>query len=166
MAAQLRHPSVGQSRAEPPTAGQTWLRQVPPRTACSAPTARSSPEEPRAGWWGTHSCGGPTAAPTTGPGCPEVRPPSSSSRLPPTAAGGGVLAHRRDAEYLFSSDAAHPDTRRWATSPSVSPPVLAAPSLLRKCLRPLARSRQALSVLRLPCNRSALEGPGCTDGWM
>ncbi|KAM6125479.1 telomere repeats-binding bouquet formation protein 2 [Phoenicopterus ruber ruber] len=28
------------------------------------------------------------------------------------AAGGGVLAHRRDADYLFSSDAAHPDTRR------------------------------------------------------
>ncbi|XP_009893868.1 PREDICTED: uncharacterized protein C15orf43 homolog [Charadrius vociferus] len=27
-------------------------------------------------------------------------------------AGGGVLAHRRDADYLFSSDAAHPDTRR------------------------------------------------------
>ncbi|XP_064013236.1 telomere repeats-binding bouquet formation protein 2 isoform X1 [Pogoniulus pusillus] len=28
------------------------------------------------------------------------------------AAGGGVLAHWRDADYLFSSDAAHPDTRR------------------------------------------------------
>ncbi|NXF97059.1 TERB2 protein, partial [Eubucco bourcierii] len=28
------------------------------------------------------------------------------------AAGGGALAHWRDAEYLFSSDAAHPDTRR------------------------------------------------------
>ncbi|XP_059680161.1 telomere repeats-binding bouquet formation protein 2 [Gavia stellata] len=28
------------------------------------------------------------------------------------AASGGVLAHRRDADYLFSSDAAHPDTRR------------------------------------------------------
>ncbi|KAM6308918.1 telomere repeats-binding bouquet formation protein 2 [Aegotheles albertisi] len=28
------------------------------------------------------------------------------------AAGGGALAHRRDAEFLFSSDAAHPDTRR------------------------------------------------------
>ncbi|KAM9275396.1 telomere repeats-binding bouquet formation protein 2 [Morus bassanus] len=28
------------------------------------------------------------------------------------AAGGGVLAHPRDADYLFSSDAAHPDTRR------------------------------------------------------
>ncbi|KAM6119351.1 telomere repeats-binding bouquet formation protein 2 [Pterocles gutturalis] len=27
-------------------------------------------------------------------------------------AGGGVLAPRRDADYLFSSDAAHPDTRR------------------------------------------------------
>ncbi|NWW88134.1 TERB2 protein, partial [Rhynochetos jubatus] len=27
-------------------------------------------------------------------------------------AGGGTLAHRRDADYLFSSDAAHPDTRR------------------------------------------------------
>ncbi|NXN68963.1 TERB2 protein, partial [Himantopus himantopus] len=26
--------------------------------------------------------------------------------------GGGVLARRRDADYLFSSDAAHPDTRR------------------------------------------------------
>ncbi|NXT21086.1 TERB2 protein, partial [Syrrhaptes paradoxus] len=26
--------------------------------------------------------------------------------------GGGVLAPRRDADYLFSSDAAHPDTRR------------------------------------------------------
>ncbi|NWH75448.1 TERB2 protein, partial [Piaya cayana] len=28
------------------------------------------------------------------------------------AAGGGVLAHQHDAEFLFSSDAAHPDTRR------------------------------------------------------
>ncbi|NXE25983.1 TERB2 protein, partial [Ardeotis kori] len=28
------------------------------------------------------------------------------------AAGGGVLAHWWDADYLFSSDAAHPDTRR------------------------------------------------------
>ncbi|XP_075570330.1 telomere repeats-binding bouquet formation protein 2 [Pelecanus crispus] len=28
------------------------------------------------------------------------------------AAGGGALTHRRDADYLFSSDAAHPDTRR------------------------------------------------------
>ncbi|NXL32511.1 TERB2 protein, partial [Glaucidium brasilianum] len=28
------------------------------------------------------------------------------------AAGGGALAHWRDAGYLFSSDAAHPDTRR------------------------------------------------------
>ncbi|NXS49231.1 TERB2 protein, partial [Balaeniceps rex] len=28
------------------------------------------------------------------------------------AAGGGVLAHRWDADYLFSSDATHPDTRR------------------------------------------------------
>ncbi|XP_054692744.1 telomere repeats-binding bouquet formation protein 2 [Grus americana] len=28
------------------------------------------------------------------------------------AAGGGVLTHQRDADYLFSSDAAHPDTRR------------------------------------------------------
>ncbi|NXD85444.1 TERB2 protein, partial [Halcyon senegalensis] len=28
------------------------------------------------------------------------------------AAGGGGLTHWRDAEYLFSSDAAHPDTRR------------------------------------------------------
>ncbi|XP_026712053.1 telomere repeats-binding bouquet formation protein 2 [Athene cunicularia] len=28
------------------------------------------------------------------------------------AAGGGALAHWRDASYLFSSDAAHPDTRR------------------------------------------------------
>ncbi|NXX59283.1 TERB2 protein, partial [Scopus umbretta] len=27
------------------------------------------------------------------------------------AAGGGALAHRRDADYLFSSDATHPDTR-------------------------------------------------------
>ncbi|NWX50017.1 TERB2 protein, partial [Steatornis caripensis] len=27
-------------------------------------------------------------------------------------AGGGVLTHHRDADYLFSSDAAHPDTRR------------------------------------------------------
>ncbi|KAF1587041.1 Telomere repeats-binding bouquet formation protein 2, partial [Eudyptes moseleyi] len=27
-------------------------------------------------------------------------------------AGGGALAHRRDADYLFSSDAAHPDTHR------------------------------------------------------
>ncbi|XP_009467995.1 PREDICTED: uncharacterized protein C15orf43 homolog [Nipponia nippon] len=27
-------------------------------------------------------------------------------------AGGGVLSHWRDADYLFSSDAAHPDTRR------------------------------------------------------
>ncbi|NXJ70741.1 TERB2 protein, partial [Rostratula benghalensis] len=28
------------------------------------------------------------------------------------AAGGGSLAHRQDADYLFSSDANHPDTRR------------------------------------------------------
>ncbi|XP_010177614.1 PREDICTED: uncharacterized protein C15orf43 homolog [Mesitornis unicolor] len=28
------------------------------------------------------------------------------------AAGGGVLANRQEAEYLFSSDATHPDTRR------------------------------------------------------
>ncbi|XP_050759539.1 telomere repeats-binding bouquet formation protein 2 [Gymnogyps californianus] len=28
------------------------------------------------------------------------------------AAGGGVLTHWQDADYLFSSDAAHPDTRR------------------------------------------------------
>ncbi|KAK4821052.1 hypothetical protein QYF61_012232 [Mycteria americana] len=28
------------------------------------------------------------------------------------AAGGGVLTHQWDADYLFSSDAAHPDTRR------------------------------------------------------
>ncbi|KAM6257667.1 telomere repeats-binding bouquet formation protein 2 isoform 2-T2 [Porphyrio hochstetteri] len=28
------------------------------------------------------------------------------------AAGGGVLTHQRDAHYLFSSDAAHPDTLR------------------------------------------------------
>ncbi|XP_053933827.1 telomere repeats-binding bouquet formation protein 2 isoform X2 [Cuculus canorus] len=28
------------------------------------------------------------------------------------AAGGGVLAHQHDAEFLFSSDATHPDTRR------------------------------------------------------
>ncbi|NXK10330.1 TERB2 protein, partial [Herpetotheres cachinnans] len=28
------------------------------------------------------------------------------------AAGGGALTHWRDADYLFSSDAAHPDTRR------------------------------------------------------
>ncbi|NXE41023.1 TERB2 protein, partial [Ptilorrhoa leucosticta] len=30
------------------------------------------------------------------------------------ADGGGTIAHWLDAEYLFSSDAAHPDTRRWA----------------------------------------------------
>ncbi|NXL59922.1 TERB2 protein, partial [Chordeiles acutipennis] len=28
------------------------------------------------------------------------------------AAGGGVLTHQQDADYLFSSDATHPDTRR------------------------------------------------------
>ncbi|XP_040979528.1 telomere repeats-binding bouquet formation protein 2 isoform X7 [Aquila chrysaetos chrysaetos] len=28
-------------------------------------------------------------------------------------AGGGVVTHWRDADYLFSSDAAHPDTRRF-----------------------------------------------------
>ncbi|NWZ67064.1 TERB2 protein, partial [Acrocephalus arundinaceus] len=30
------------------------------------------------------------------------------------ADGGGTIAHWLDADYLFSSDAAHPDTRRWA----------------------------------------------------
>ncbi|XP_035755383.1 telomere repeats-binding bouquet formation protein 2 [Egretta garzetta] len=39
-------------------------------------------------------------------------PPSSSPPLPPAAAGGGALAHQQDADYLFSSNAAHPDTRR------------------------------------------------------
>ncbi|KAF1601970.1 UNVERIFIED_CONTAM: Telomere repeats-binding bouquet formation protein 2, partial [Eudyptes pachyrhynchus] len=37
---------------------------------------------------------------------------SSSPPLPPAVAGGGALAHRQDADYLFSSDAAHPDTHR------------------------------------------------------
>lgn len=45
------------------------------------------------------------------------QPPSSSPPLAPAVAGGGVLAHRWDADYLFSSDATHPDTRRWAVSP-------------------------------------------------
>ncbi|NXY07834.1 TERB2 protein, partial [Pteruthius melanotis] len=30
------------------------------------------------------------------------------------ADGGGTIAHWLDADFLFSSDAAHPDTRRWA----------------------------------------------------
>ncbi|KAM6352069.1 telomere repeats-binding bouquet formation protein 2 isoform 2-T2 [Alca torda] len=37
--------------------------------------------------------------------------PSPASK-PQRAAGGGALTHRRDADYLFSSDADHPDTRR------------------------------------------------------
>ncbi|NXJ54292.1 TERB2 protein, partial [Spizaetus tyrannus] len=47
-------------------------------------------------------------------------------------AGGGVVTHWRDADYLFSSDAAHPDTRRWAVlcPPAVSPPCWQHPPCL------------------------------------
>ncbi|XP_051484080.1 telomere repeats-binding bouquet formation protein 2 [Apus apus] len=57
----------------------------------------------------------PEEKPTTSPrGPPQV--PQSAAPQPltplPAAAGGGALAHPWDAEFLFSSDAAHPDTRR------------------------------------------------------
>uniref|UniRef100_A0A8C5JIR9 Telomere repeat binding bouquet formation protein 2 n=1 Tax=Junco hyemalis TaxID=40217 RepID=A0A8C5JIR9_JUNHY len=51
------------------------------------------------------------------PGHPEVGSPGcphSLGSLSPAADGGGTIAHWLDADYLFSSDAAHPDTRRWA----------------------------------------------------
>lgn len=42
--------------------------------------------------------------------------------LPPAVAGGGLLTRWQDADYLFSSDAAHPDTRRLALSPLSATP--------------------------------------------
>lgn len=42
--------------------------------------------------------------------------------LPPAVAGGGLLTRWQDADYLFSSDAAHPDTRRLALTPLSATP--------------------------------------------
>ncbi|XP_058702850.1 telomere repeats-binding bouquet formation protein 2 isoform X2 [Poecile atricapillus] len=70
--------------------------------------------------WGaiTPSISGPTsAAPQAAvpiPGHPEVGTPwmpTLTSLLSPAADGGGTIAHWLDADYLFSSDATHPDTR-------------------------------------------------------
>lgn len=38
----------------------------------------------------------------------------TSLSLSPAEDGGGTITHWLDADYLFSSDATHPDTRRWA----------------------------------------------------
>nr|XP_054498272.1 telomere repeats-binding bouquet formation protein 2 isoform X2 [Agelaius phoeniceus] len=66
----------------------------------------------------TASTSGPiSAAPQAAvpsPGHPEVGTPGcprSPGSLSPAADGGGTIAHWLDADYLFSSDAAHPDTR-------------------------------------------------------
>lgn len=67
-----------------------------------------------------HLCG-PTAS------CPQPGPPRGGSPcapilmslLSPAADGGGTIAHWLDADYLFSSDAAHPDTRRWEKQPLI-----------------------------------------------
>nr|XP_030137676.3 telomere repeats-binding bouquet formation protein 2 isoform X2 [Taeniopygia guttata] len=70
--------------------------------------------------WGavTASTSGPISAASQAavpvPGHPEVGTPwmpSSPPSLSPAADGGGTITHWLDADYLFSSDAAHPDTR-------------------------------------------------------
>ncbi|XP_050834565.1 telomere repeats-binding bouquet formation protein 2 isoform X3 [Serinus canaria] len=79
-------------------------------------------EKPSGEQWESHSHGelsqlplqgGPTRSCPT-PGHPQVGPPGcpgSPGSLSPAANGGGTTAHWLDADYLFSSDAAHPDTR-------------------------------------------------------
>lgn len=108
----------------PTQQGRAWVWPVH-----RAPTLRKSPEQPSGEQWESHSHGelsqlslqGPSLRPHNQLSPSQVTPsweppgcPPSSHPLSPAVDGGGTIAHWLDADYLFSSDAAHPDTRRWA----------------------------------------------------
>lgn len=145
MVAQSCQLSVGQHRAKPPMA----VGQSMGLAGHGAPTLTKSPEESSMGRWETQRHRRPITAPILGPGPVAPQPawaafsipahPEVGTRwgvhlpphppLPSAVAGGGVVTHWRDADYLFSSDAAHPDTRRWA--------VLCPPAVSSMCHPPV-----------------------------
>uniref|UniRef100_A0A8C3JBL0 Telomere repeat binding bouquet formation protein 2 n=1 Tax=Calidris pygmaea TaxID=425635 RepID=A0A8C3JBL0_9CHAR len=121
-------PQWGRAGLCRPQQGRAWLWQVPINPP-GVPALRKRLEEPPVGLGETHSHEGAHHSshlplwPHSQPGqlspsraTPKGGPVGVSTflltPLPPVAAGGGALAHRQDADYLFSSDAAHPDTRR------------------------------------------------------